>query len=80
MRRNKTYEQQIKYYSESGEYSSLAELFLYWFQCGDKAKDIQATYREGDKQCRKQVFTELREIANHEDFADLAYIFAFGED
>lgn len=47
MRRNKTYEQQKKYYDGSNDYESLGAIFLYWLECGNEtAKQMQETYRE----------------------------------
>ena len=31
-RRNKTYEQQKKYYDGSNDYESLGEIFMYWLE------------------------------------------------
>lgn len=36
MRRNKTYEQQKKYYDEYNDYESLGAIFMYWLECGNE--------------------------------------------
>ena len=54
MRKNKTYEQQKKFYDESNCHESLGAIFLYWLECGStNVKDIQATYREGNRECKE---------------------------
>ena len=61
MRRNKTYSQQKKYYDESNNYDSLADLFVYWYDCnphGSK-KQIIETYKECSTRCRMQIIDEL---------------------
>lgn len=53
MRKNKTYEQQKKYYDEYNDYESLGAIFLYWLECGNEtAAQMQETYREGTKECK----------------------------
>lgn len=36
MRKNKTYEQQKKYYDGSNDYESLGAIFMYWLECGNE--------------------------------------------
>lgn len=36
MRKNKTYEQQKKYYDESGQYESLGAIFVYWLNAATR--------------------------------------------
>lgn len=36
MRRNKTYEQQKKFYDEYNDYESLGAIFVYWLECGNE--------------------------------------------
>lgn len=53
MRRNKTYEQQKKYYDGSNDYESLGAIFMYWLECGNEtAKQMQETYRECNRECK----------------------------
>ena len=40
MRRNKTYEQQKKYYDGSNDYESLGEIFMYWLECGNETAQV----------------------------------------
>ena len=64
MRRNKTYSQQKKFYDSSDNYQFLADLFVYWYDCGRFAnkKQIIETYKECNKQCRTQIVDELLEL------------------
>lgn len=53
MRRNKTYEQQKKYYDGSNDYESLGAIFMYWLECGNEtAAQMQETYRECNRECK----------------------------
>ena len=53
MRKNKTYEQQKKFYDKNSDYESLGALFKYWLECGNEtAAQMQETYREGTKECK----------------------------
>lgn len=54
MRRNKTYEQQKKYYDEYNSYESLGAIFMYWLECGNEtAAQMQETYRECYRECKE---------------------------
>ena len=60
MRRNKTYEQQKKYYDGSNDYESLGAIFMYWLECGNEtAAQMQETYREGTKECKEYIMEDL---------------------
>ena len=62
MRKNKTYEQQKKYYDEYNDYESLGAIFLYWLKCGNEtAASMQETYREGTKECKGRPLPPLRQ-------------------
>lgn len=79
MRKNKTYEQQKKYYDESNCYESLGEIFLYWLQCGNEsAKDMQATYRECNRECKEYIIEDLYHLCDKEQFYQFIRIFNFG--
>lgn len=56
MRKNKTYEQQKKFYDAYNNYESLGAIFLLWLECGNKtAAWIQEKYREGTKECKENI-------------------------
>ena len=60
MRRNKTYEQQKKYYDEYNDYESLGAIFVYWLECGNEsAAQMQETYREVTKECKEYIMEDL---------------------
>lgn len=57
MRKNKTYEQQKKFYDRNNNYESLGAIFLLWLECGNEtAALIQETYREGTKECKEYIY------------------------
>lgn len=57
MRKNKTYEQQKKFYDRNNNYESLGAIFLLWLECGNEtAALIQETYREGTKECKEYYY------------------------
>ena len=79
MRKNKTYEQQKKYYDESNCHDSLGAIFLYWLECGNtSAKDLQATYREGNRECKEFLLDDLRHETDIQTYHKLVKIFLFG--
>lgn len=79
MRKNKTYEQQKKYYDESNCHESLGAIFLYWLECGNtNVRDIQATYREGDRECKERILDDLIELTDALTYHKLVKIFLFG--
>lgn len=79
MRRNKTYLQQKKFYDKSNNFESLGSLFLYWFEKGNmSAKDMQATYLEGDTMCQERIFNELYHLIDRKTLYILSCIFSYG--
>lgn len=81
MRRNKTYEQQKKYYDESNDQESLGELFLYWLECGyETAKQMQQTYRECNRECKEAIIQDLYCLCDPDTFYKFIRIFNFGHD
>lgn len=79
MRKNKTYEQQKKYYDEYNEYESLGAIFLYWLECGNEtAAQMQETFREGTKECKKYILEDLLHLCDKKQFYQLIRIFYFG--
>ena len=79
MRKNKTYEQQKKYYDESNCHESLGAIFLYWLECGNtNAKDIQATYRECNRECKEYILEDLMYLCDIKTYHKLVNIFLFG--
>ena len=85
MRRNKTYEQQKKYYDEYNEYESLGAIFMYWLECGNEtAKQMQETYRECNRECKESIWEDLYHLCNKETFDKETFykfvrIFNFGK-
>lgn len=85
MRRNKTYEQQKKYYDEYNDYESLGAIFLYWLECGNEtAKQMQETYRECNRECTEFIWEDLYHLCNKETFDKETFykfvrIFNFGK-
>lgn len=54
MRKNKTYEQQMKFYNQDDRYESLGEMFICWLNCDCiPAAVVQNTFREGTKECKE---------------------------
>lgn len=80
MRKNKTYEQQKKFYDRSNEYESLGAIFLYWLECGYMtAARIQEKYREGTKECKEYIMEDLFHLCNPRTFYQFVRIFNFGK-
>lgn len=85
MRRNKTYEQQKKYYDEYNEYESLGAIFMYWLECGNEtAAQMQETYRECNRECKEFILEDLYHLCNKETFDKETFykfvrIFNFGK-
>lgn len=78
-RKGKTYEQQKKFYDESGDFESLGAIFLYWLECGNEtAKQMQATYREGNRECKEYLIADLRYLTDIKTFHTMINIFLFG--
>lgn len=85
MRRNKTYEQQKKYYDGSNDCESLGAIFMYWLECGNEtAKQMQETYRECNRECKEFILEDLYHLCNKETFDKETFykfvrIFNFGK-
>ena len=80
MRKNKTYEQQKKFYDRNNDYESLGAIFLYWLECGNEtAADMQETYREGTKECKEYIMEDLFHLVGHKTFYQFVRIFNFGK-
>ena len=76
MRKNKTYEQQKKFYDEYNEYESLGAIFLYWLECGNEtAAQMQETYRE----CKEYILEDLYHLCELRTFYKFIRIFNFGK-
>lgn len=66
MRKNKTYEQQKKFYDKNNDYESLGALFFEWLTSGYMtAKQMQDVYREGTKECKEYIFEDLFHLVGH---------------
>ena len=80
MRKNKTYEQQKKYYDEYNEYESLGAIFMYWLECGNEtAAQMQETYREGNRECKEYILEDLYHLCELRTFYKFVRIFNFGK-
>ncbi len=81
MRKNKTYEQQKKFYDESNDYESLGAIFFYWLECGNMtAARMQAIYREGTKECKEFILEDLYHLCEDKRrFYQFVRIFNFGK-
>lgn len=80
MRKNKTYEQQKKFYDGANAYESLGEMFIYWFDCGNlPATTIQNTYRECTKECKEYIMEDLFHLCDKKQFYQFVKIFNFGK-
>ena len=67
-RRNKTYEQQKKFYDGSNNYESLGALFFDWLTCGNMtAEKMQEVYREGTKECKEYIIEDLFHLCRTQD-------------
>lgn len=78
MRKNKTYEQQKKYYDEYNEYESLGAIFMYWLECGNEtAAQMQETYREGNRECKEYILEDLYHLCDLRTFYKFVRIFNF---
>lgn len=72
MRKNKTYEQQKKFYDESGQYESLGAIFIYWLECGNEtAEQMQETFREGNKECKISYWKTCTTYVTKSNFTSL---------
>ena len=76
MRKNKTYEQQKKFYDEYNDYESLGAIFVYWLECGNEtAAQMQETYRE----CKEYILEDLFHLCDLKTFYKFIKIFNFGK-
>ena len=79
-RRNKTYEQQKKFYDGSNNYESLGALFFYWLTCGNMTVEkMQEVYREGTNECKEYIIEDLFHLVGHKTFYQFIKIFNFGK-
>ena len=80
MRKNKTYEQQKKFYDKNNAYESLGALFFEWLTDGYMTeKQMQDVYREGTKECKEYIFEDLFHLVGHKTFYQFVKIFNFGK-
>ena len=80
MRRNKTYEQQKKFYDKNNYYESLGAIFIIWLECSNKtAAQIQEKYREGTKECKEYIMEDLYHLCDKKQFYQFVRIFNFGK-
>ena len=80
MEKNKTYEQQKKFYDKNNAYESLGALFFEWLTSGYMtAKQMQDVYREGTKECKEYIFEDLFHLVGHKTFYQFVRIFNFGK-
>lgn len=80
IRKNKTYEQQKKYYDEYNDYESLGEIFMYWLECGNEtAAQMQETYRECNRECKEYILEDLFHLCDLKTFYKFVRIFNFGK-
>lgn len=80
IRKNKTYEQQKKYYDESGDFESLGAIFVYWLECGNEtAEQMQETFREGNKECKNFILEDLYHLCDKKQLYQFVRIFYFGK-
>jgi hypothetical protein len=78
MRKNKTYEQQKKYYDEYNDYESLGAIFMYWLECGNEtATQMQETYRECNRECKEYIWEDLYHLCDQATFYKFVRIFNF---
>lgn len=78
MRKNKTYEQQKKYYDGSNDYESLGAIFMYWLECGNEtAAQMQETYRECNRECKEYIWEDLYHLCNNEETFDRETFYKF---
>lgn len=84
MRKNKTYEQQKKFYDKNKDYESLGAIFLYWLECGNEtAAQMQETYRECNRECNREckeyILEDLYHLCELRTFYKFIRIFNFGK-
>jgi hypothetical protein len=80
MRKNKTYEQQKKFYDESGQYESLGAMFIYWLVCGYMTPaEMQSVFREGNLECKDFILEDLYHLCDKKQLYQFVRIFYFGK-
>lgn len=80
MRRNKTCEQQKKFYDKGNTYESLGDIFKYWLECGNEsAESMQETYRECNRECKEYILQDLFYLCDLKTFYKFIRIFNFGK-
>lgn len=80
MRKNKTYEQQMKFYNQNNRYESLGEMFIYWLNCDCiPAAVIQNTFREGTKECKEYIIEDLYHLCDKKQLYRFVRILYFGK-
>lgn len=80
MRKNKTYEQQKKFYDKNNDYESLGALFFEWLTSGYMtAKQMQETYRECNRECKEYILEDLYHLCELRTFYKFIRIFNFGK-
>lgn len=80
MRKNKTYEQQMKFYKQDDRYESLGEMFIYWLNCGYMpAAAMQETFREGTKECKEYIIEDIYHLCDKKQLYRFIRIFYFGK-
>lgn len=80
MRKNKTYEQQKKFYDKNNDYESLGALFFEWLTSGYMtAAQMQDTYRECNRECKEYILEDLYHLCELRTFYKFIRIFNFGK-
>lgn len=80
MRKNKTYEQQTKFYNKDGRHESLGEMFICWLRCDNiQIAAIQKTFREGTKECKEYIIEDLYHLCDKKLLYQFIRIFYFGK-
>lgn len=80
MRKNKTYEQQKKFYDESGQHESLGDIFIDWLECGYMTPaEMQNTFREGTKECKEYIIEDLYHLCDKKQLYRFIRIFYLGK-
>lgn len=79
MRKNKTYEQQKKFYDKNNEYESLGAIFLHWLNDFKDSESMLKIYRECNRECKEYIFEDLFHLCDLNTFYKFVRIFNFGE-
>lgn len=73
MRKNKTYEQQKKFYDKKNEYESLGAIFLHWLNNFKDSESMLEIYRE----CKEYIWEDLYHLCDQATFYKFVRIFNF---